>query len=131
MAKKWAVMIGIIFVIVVVCIIESNFIQNSFDFLLQKMDYVEAKINEDGDNINTSENVELLENIHSKWREKSNILKMIVWHTGIKEVEVNLSRIKSYVEENNSEEALVEIHQLQDFSKHYKEDFVITLANIF
>ena len=131
MAKKWAVMIGIILIIVGVCVIETNYIQNSFNFLLNEMNTVETKIRADGENINLPENIIFLENIHTEWRKKSEVLKMIVWHTGIKEVEVNLSRIKTYVEENNSEEALVEVHQLQDFSKHYKDDFKITLSNIF
>jgi len=129
-AKKWVVMLGIILTIVGVCLIEHKFIQDSFEYLLNEMNKVEAAIVEDEDNINTARNINLLESVHATWKEKSKVLKMIVWHTGIKEVEVNLSRLTSYVNLNNSEEALVELHQLEDFCKHYKDDFVISLENV-
>ena len=55
---------------------------------------------------------------------------MIVWHTGMKEVEINLSRIQSYVVMNNFEETIVELNALKDFCLHYKDDFIITIENI-
>lgn len=129
MAKKWVVMSIITLLIVSLCVLESNYIQDSFEFLLDNLNVIEMNISVDGD-INTVGNIKALNDLHEQWRNKTKYLKMIVWHTGMKEVEINLSRIQSYVEINNQEEALVELHALQDFSRHYKDDFTITIENI-
>ena len=130
MAKKWVAMIGITLLIVGLCVMESNYIQDSFEFLLNRLDAIEVKLEASGETIATTENIASLNELHQEWREKTKNLKMIVWHTGMKEVEINLSRIQSYIEVNNQEEAMVELHALQDFSRHYKDDFTITVENI-
>lgn len=130
MVKKWIVMCVIIALIVGLCVWENVYIQQSFTFLLNRLDAIEVQLSENEELINTEENILALTNLHEEWREKTKVLKTIVWHTGMKEVEINLSRVLSYVEQNDFKEAMVELHALQDFSKHYKQDFTITLENI-
>ena len=87
-----------------------------------------------GDNmekkLDKEENILIIKNLHEQWRAKTNVLKTIVWHTGMKEVEINLSRILSYTEQNNFSEAMVEINALKDFCRHYADDFTITIENV-
>ncbi|MCR5553558.1 MAG: DUF4363 family protein [bacterium] len=130
MKKKWAVMIVIILLIVGLCVFESIYIQNSFTYLYGELVKFEEKISEDENNIGSEENVAIIKDLHSSWQRRSDNLKMIVWHTGMKEVEINLSRIQSYVITNNFEEAIVELNALKDFCLHYKDDFIITIENI-
>lgn len=130
MVKKWIVMCVIIVAIVGLCVWENLYIQKSFTFLLNRLDIIEMQLSKNEEIINTDENISAINNLHEEWRSKTKVLKTIVWHTGMKEVEINLSRVLSYVEQNDYKEAIVELHALQDFSKHYKQDFTITLENI-
>lgn len=129
MKKKWAVMIVIIVLIVGLCVFESVYIQNSFSYLYGELVKFEDKISPDKD-IDLEENISTIKMLHSNWQKRSDNLKMIVWHTGMKEVEINLSRIQSYVMMNDFAEAIVELNALKDFCLHYKDDFTITIENI-
>ena len=130
MVKKWIVMCVIIVAIVGLCVWENLYIQKSFTFLLNRLDIIGMQLSKNEEIINTDENISAINNLHEKKKKKTKVLKTIVWHTGMKEVEINLSRVLSYVEQNDYKEAIVELHALQDFSKHYKQDFTITLENI-
>ena len=130
MVKKWIAMIVIATIIVALCVFENVYIQNSFEYLQNELTVVESMFNEDKSNIDREENISYLTALHERWREKTKILKMVVWHTGMKEVEINMSRIQSYAEQNNYEEAVVELGALQDFCLHYKDDFTIAPENI-
>ena len=129
MKKKWAVMIVIIVLIVGLCVFESVYIQNSFSYLYGELVKFEDKISPDKD-IDLEENISTIKMLHSNWQKRSDNLKMIVWHTGMKEVEINLSRIQSYVMMNDYAETIVELNALKDFCLHYKDDFTITIENI-
>lgn len=130
MVKKWIVMCVIILSIIGLCVWENLYIQNSFKFLLDRLTVIEAMLSENEDVINTQDNLNELAKLHEEWTDKTKVLKTIVWHTGMKDVEVNMSRIMSYTEENDYKEAIVELHALQDFCKHYRQDFTITIENI-
>ena len=122
---------AIIFALIVgICIWENLYISSSFKFLEDGLFKIETSIKQDEENINSQENILLIKNLHEEWRAKTNVLKTIVWHTGMKEVEINLSRILSYTEQNNFSEAMVEINALKDFCRHYADDFTITLENV-
>lgn len=81
--------------------------------------------------MNTEENIKLLKELHAEWTEKKKVLKIFVWHTNLKDVEVGLSRIQSYTAENDFTEAYTEIQNLIDFSKHFRQDYELNLQNIF
>lgn len=130
MVKKWIVMCAITLAIVGLCVWENLYIQKSFGFLLDRLTQIEMQLKENEEQVDTPQNISALETLHEEWREKTKVLKTIVWHTGMKDVEVNMSRILSYTEENNFEEAMVELHALQDFCRHYRQDFTISIENI-
>ena len=123
-------MIGIILAIVGVCIWENLYIQKAFSFLEGRLNEIEVKLSQNEETINTQENIKEIKKLHEEWQHYSNVLKTIVWHTGMKDVEINLSRILTYVEENDYTEAMVELHVLEDFCKHYSKDFTINIQNI-
>lgn len=123
-------MIGIILAIVGVCIWENLYIQKAFSFLEGRLNEIEVKLSQNEEAINTQENIKEIKKLHEEWQHYSNVLKTIVWHTGMKDVEINLSRILTYVEENDYTEAMVELHVLEDFCKHYSKDFTINIQNI-
>lgn len=131
MVKKWIVMIIIIIVLAVSCVLESNYVNSSFLFLENNLNEYRLKIeNTAEENLNNDENIKFISELHDEWHDKLKGLKCLIWHSGVKEVEVGLSRIQTYTKENDKTETLVEIKALMDFLDHYSEDFTIAVENI-
>lgn len=130
MVKKLVVIIIFIISIVGLGFFESTYILSSFDELSGKLENIEQTLSLTPDQIDTEENIETLKGLHSHWQEHTKILKFFVWHTGIKDVEAGLSRITSYTEMNNYEEAYTELNNLIDYCDHYSEDYRFSIQNI-
>lgn len=130
MVKRWIFIILLTIALVVSCILETNFINQTFDDLIAKLYMGQAMINQSGDNINTIENIEYMDNLHDEFHKAERGLKSIIWHTGLKDVEVSVSRVITYIKENDKTEALTELNALIDYCEHYKLDFSVTIENI-
>lgn len=131
MVKKWIIMISIIAVLIVSCILESNFVNNAFIFLENELKSYKTIIETTNEeNIDSETNIETISNLHDEWHEKVIGLKCLIWHSGVKDVEVGLSRIETYTKEKDKTEALAEINSLIDYLQHYSEDFTISIENI-
>lgn len=131
MVKKWIFMVLLTIVLVVGCVLESFYVNKSFDWLINSLETVQIQLTENKDKIDTDELIEKVYDLHNEWHKKVKLLKCLIWHTNIKDVEVGLARISVYVEENNYTEAYAEIASLIDFSAHYLDDFRISTENIF
>ena len=130
MTKKIIAIICFILLIITMGIFESNYIVTSFDELSSELVVIEQSLAKTPDTIDSEENVTALKGLHKKWQEHTKVLKFFVWHTGIKDVEVGLSRITSYTERNNYEEAYTELNNLIDYCNHYSEDYRFSIQNI-
>lgn len=131
MVKKWIFMVLLTIMLVVGCVLESFYVNKSFDWLINSLETVQIQLTENKDKIDTDELIEKVYDLHNKWHKKVKLLKCLIWHTNIKDVEVGLARISVYVEENNYTEAYAEIASLIDFAAHYLDDFRISTENIF
>lgn len=130
MTKKFIAIIAFLVVICGAGYFESHYITSSFNELVGKLNVIKSELCLDTENIDTPENIGNLVELHEHWQTHTKVLKFFVWHTGIKEVEVGLSRITSYTEENNFTEAYVELNNLIDYCRHYSEDYRFSLQNI-
>ena len=124
-------MITLSIILIVGCILESVYVNKSFDWLINSLETVQIELTENKDKIDTEEFIQDIYNLHNNWHKKVKILKCLIWHTNIKDVEIGLARISVYIEENNYTEAYAEIAALIDFSAHYLDDFRISSENIF
>ena len=131
MVKKWIIMISLIVILIVGCILESTYVNNSFDDLIIKLENFQIKLDKNKESINLEDNIFESKQIHNEWHERVDLLKCLIWHTGIKDIEVGLARISIYIEENDYTEASAEISSLVDYLKHYSSDFDISWENIF
>lgn len=131
MVKKWIIMISLIIVLIIGCILESTYVNNSFDDLIIKLENFQIKLDKNKESINLEDNIFESKQIHSEWHKRVDLLKCLIWHTGIKDIEVGLARISIYIEENDYTEASAEISSLVDYLKHYSSDFDISWENIF
>lgn len=117
--------------ILAVSILESKYIENVFEKLETRLLAFGAQLDDNQENTASLETLEMIENITQEWHKTAKKLKFLVWHTGIKDVEVGLSRIATYSAENNYTEAKVELNNLLDFSRHYSKDFKVLPENVF
>lgn len=129
--KKWIFVLSLMAVLTVSCVLEYRFVNNSFEYLHLKLIEYKQMIDQNKEQIDTEENIVYVQALHENWHKKSNILKALIWHTGIKDIEVGLSRIETYTSENDYTEALAELDSLIDYVMHYSSDFKLTLENLF
>lgn len=128
--KKLITVLAFIAIIISAGIFESWYISKTFTYLEDQLKTAIEMLKVDDENIDTEKNISFLKTLHIEWQKKTKNLKFFVWHTGIKDVEVGLSRITSYTEENNFTEAYVELNNLLDYTEHYKEDYKFKIQNI-
>lgn len=131
MVKKWIIMIALTILLVVGCVIEANYVNKSFKWLINSLETLQIEITQQKDKIDEEEFVALAYEIHEEWHDKVKLLKCLIWHSGIKDVEIGLARIAVYIKENNYTEASAEIASLIDYLAHYLDDFSISTENIF
>ena len=130
MVKKWIVVLSIITLLAVGCTLEYDFVNREFHTLEQKLEIYKTMLDETEDHVAIAENVEYIDDVHTYWHEKNKVLKSLIWHTGLKDIEVGMARIKTYVEENDYTEALTELESLIYYVTHYADDFKISFENI-
>ena len=131
MVKRWIIMVLLSIVLVIGCFFEEKFINDSLHWLINSLETLQIELTETKDKIDEEELIGKTYSIHEDWHKREKVLKCLIWHTGIKEVETGLARISVYVEENDYTEAYAEIATLIDYCAHYSEDFRISSENIF
>ena len=131
MVKKWIIMISLSLILIVGCIVESIYVNKSFEWLINSLETLQITITENKEQIDKEHIVKKSYEIHEHWHKKVKILKCLIWHTGIKDVETGFARISVYIEENDYTEAYAEIATLIDYTAHYLDDFRISIENIF
>ena len=124
-------MIVLTIILVLGCVAESVYVNNSFDWLINSLETVQIELTENKEKIDTEKLIGNIYDLHNNWHKKVKVLKCLIWHTNIKDVEIGLARISVYIEENNYTEAYAEIAALIDFTAHYLDDFRISVENIF
>jgi len=130
MIKKLICIIVFLGIVLSAGFFESHYITSSFNELEERLTLIRHELSITPDQIDTEENITNLKNLHKDWQNHTKVLKFFVWHTGIKDVEVGLSRITSYTEENDYTEAYTELNNLIDYSNHYSEDYKFSFQNI-
>ena len=124
-------MILLSIVLVIGCTLESFYVNKSFDWLINSLETIQIELRENKEKVDTEKFIGDIYDLHNKWHKKVKVLKCLIWHTNIKDVEIGLARISVYIEENNYTEAYAEIAALIDFTAHYLDDFRVSLENIF
>lgn len=130
MVKKWIIIIVIMVGLALGCYYEHKYVNKAFENMVSSLTQFTIMLDKTEENIDTKENVDYLNNLHQSFHENEKVLKALIWHTGLKDVEVGISRILTYVKENDYTEALAETNALLDYCKHYSNDFEISLENI-
>ena len=130
MVKKWIIIISLIIMLIIGCIIESNYVHKSFSWLINSLETLQIELTQNKEKIDEEKYYSMAYDIHEEWHGKVNYLKCIIWHSGIKDVEIGLARICVYIKENDYKEASAEIAALIDYLAHYLDDFEVSVENV-
>jgi len=130
MVKKWIVIMIVFVLLIVSCILENFYITNSFNRLDEKLVIAKQMLEEDDGAIDNEENIKYLKSIENDWDKNIKGLKSVIWHTGLKEIEIGLSRVITYTEENNFTEAMTELNAVRDYLDTYEDEFKLSLENL-
>lgn len=131
MVKRWIVMVVIMIALGVGCFLENRYINKSFNWLINSLESLQIELTENQEKIDTEKLIDDAYSIHEEWHEKVIVLKCLIWHTWVKDIELSLAKIAVYVEENDFTEAYAELASLVDYCAHYSDDFKISLENVF
>lgn len=131
MVKKWITMITLATILLAGCIIESIYINKSFNWLINSLETLQIELRENKEKCDTDELIYDANQVHIKWSEKTKVLKCLIWHSGVKDIETGLARVAVYIEENDYKEAAAELSSLIDYCAHYLDDFHISIENVF
>ena len=130
MVKKWIVIVSIMLLLVAGCIVENTYISGSFNRFHKKLETAKTMLEEDDGAIDNEENINFLKYIETDWDKNIMGLKSVIWHTGLKEIEIGLSRVITYTEENNFTEAMTELNAILDYLDTYSKEFGLSLENL-
>lgn len=130
MVKRWIFVVSLLVVLTVGCVLEHKFLDNSFGALINNLESLQIELAENKDETDTEYLIAKAYNVHNVWHKDLKIIKCLIWHTWVKDIEIGLARIAVYVSENNYTEAYAEISALIDYASHYIKDFKISLENI-
>ena len=98
MVKKWIFMIILSIILVVGCVLESIFVNKSFDWLINSLETIQIELTENKDSIDSEKFITDIYDLHNEWNNKVKTLKCLIWHTNIKDIEIGLARIAVYIE---------------------------------
>ena len=130
MVKKWVIILSILSLLIFGSIWEGHFVNQSFDEMVNDLNVFKTMLENSSDNISTMRNIDYLEELHEEFHQKERLLKIFIWHTGLKDIEISISRIKIYVQENDYTEAMTETNALIDYCEHYSLDFDVSAENV-
>ena len=76
MVKKWIIMLCLTIVLIVGCVIESSYVNSSFDWLINSLETIQIELTENKEKIDTEKFIGDIYSLHNKWHEKVKILKL-------------------------------------------------------
>ena len=81
--------------------------------------------------VNYEEATNKMENVYSSWKEKYNKLAYFIEHDELEKVEDGLTQIRSNIEMEENQEAVVQLDSTTYILSHIEDKLAIELENIF
>lgn len=125
------IMIAVILLVITASIISQNYLNQSSDMLLGKLETLKTEI-QNAKQTGALENaIELSENVLNNWEEINKNWSMLVVHEELDLIELSLIGVKASVESGSAEDALQEIDKSLFLVGHIKEKESFKIKNIF
>lgn len=129
--KESIIIIAVIILVIAASIISQNYLNQSSDMLLGKLETLKTEI-QNAKQTGALENaIGLSENVLNNWEEINKNWSMLVVHEELDLIELSLIGVKASVESGSAEDALQEIDKSLFLVGHIKEKESFKIKNIF
>ena len=119
----------ILAILITVCVVEDSFVSSSLSLVDEYCYGIEVAISEN-DGIKNSDVCTLVDNLEYSWFANEWKLCYVVNHKSIQEIGVEISRLKSYIEEGDEKEFRASLELIKLYREQYEHFMGASLHNI-
>lgn len=116
-------------VLIAVCVVEDSLVSSSLSLVDEYCYEIEVAISEN-DGIKNSDVCTLVDNLEYSWFANEWKLCYVVNHKSIQEIGVEISRLKSYIEEGDEKEFRASLELIKLYREQYEHFMGASLHNI-
>ena len=116
-------------VLIAVCVVEDDLVSSSLSLVDEYCYEIEVAI-EENDGIKNSDVCTLVDNLEYSWFANEWKLCYMVNHKSIQEIGVEISRLKSYIEEGDEKEFRASLELIKLYREQYEHFMGASLHNI-
>ncbi len=116
-------------VLIAVCVVEDDLVSSSLSLVDDYCYEIEVAI-EENDGIKNSDVCTLVDNLEYSWFANEWKLCYVVNHKSIQEIGVEISRLKSYIEEGDEKEFRASLELIKLYREQYEHFMGASLHNI-
>ena len=119
----------ILAILITVCVVEDSLVSSSLSLVDEYCYGIEVAISEN-DGIKNSDICTLVDNLEYSWFANEWKLCYVVNHKSIQEIGVEISRLKSYIEEGDEKEFRASLELIKLYREQYEHFMGASLHNI-
>lgn len=119
----------ILAILIAVCVVEDDLVSSSLSLVDDYCYEIEVAI-EENDGIKNSDVCTLVDNLEYSWFANEWKLCYVVNHKSIQEIGVEISRLKSYIEEGDEKEFRASLELIKLYREQYEHFMGASLHNI-
>lgn len=127
--KEILIIIISILIVIVGASISQGYLNKTSDELIQNIDILREEIKK-AQNSEENTSKELAKDLYSKWEKVEKNWSIIVIHNELDLIELALVSMKTYIEENEYNEAIKELEKSNYLIEHIKDNEKLELKNI-
>ena len=119
----------ILAILITVCVVEDSLVSSSLSLVDEYCYGIEVAISEN-DGIKNSDICTLVDNLEYSWFANEWKLCYVVNHKSIQEIGVEISRLKSYIEEGDEKEFRASLELIKLYREQYEHFMGASLHNV-
>ncbi len=119
----------ILVILVLVCVLEDNLVSSALHDVRNYCYQIEASVEENGGILN-NDVARLVDNMEDNWFKYEWNLCYMVNHKSIQEIGVEISKIKTYMEENDKKEFMASLELIKLYEEQYHHFMGASFHNI-
>lgn len=120
---------SILVILVLVCVLEDNLVSSALYDVRNYCYQIEASVEENGGILN-NDVARLVDNMEDNWFKHEWNLCYMVNHKSIQEIGVEISKIKTYMEENDKKEFMASLELIKLYEEQYHHFMGASFHNI-
>lgn len=131
MYKETIICIVTIILILIGNVITQNYTKSSVEETSKSLINLREEISKEENEVNNDIAKDKINKIHEKWDKRHDKLAYYIEHDELEKVETNLTKLRSFIESNEYQDAMSELDDAVFLLRHIEEKNKFNLENIF